>query len=97
MPNDFNHAVIEEFRANAGRVGGWFEGARLVLLTTTGTRTRAPHTTPLGYLPDGGQRMLVIASAGGSPSTRSGTTTCWPTRWSPSRTASSPTRPAPRS
>ncbi|MEU3300277.1 nitroreductase/quinone reductase family protein [Streptomyces sp. NPDC006678] len=67
MPNDFNQQVIEEFRANRGRVGGYFEGARLLLLTTTGARTGAPHTTPVGYLHDGGERVLVIASAGGSP------------------------------
>jgi deazaflavin-dependent oxidoreductase (nitroreductase family) len=67
MPNDFNQPVIDEFRANNGRVGGMFEGARLLLLTTTGARTGTPHTTPLGYLPDGGDRVLVIASAGGSP------------------------------
>ncbi|MBN6051554.1 nitroreductase family deazaflavin-dependent oxidoreductase [Nonomuraea sp. RK-328] len=66
MPNDFNQQVIEEFRANDGRVGGPFEGGRLLLLTTTGARTGASHTTPLAYLPDG-ERVLVIASAGGSP------------------------------
>ena len=65
--NDFNKQVIDEFRANRGRVGGYFEGARLLLLTTTGARTGARHTTPVGYLPDGGERVLVIASAGGSP------------------------------
>lgn len=64
---DVNHAVIEEFRANHGRVGGPFEGARLILLTTTGARTGRNHTVPLGYLPDGGDRLLVIGSAGGSP------------------------------
>ncbi|MDQ2584356.1 MULTISPECIES: nitroreductase/quinone reductase family protein [Saccharothrix] len=63
---DFNQQVIDEFRANGGRVGGPFEGGRLVLLTTTGARTGARHTTPVGYLPDG-DRILVIASAGGSP------------------------------
>jgi deazaflavin-dependent oxidoreductase (nitroreductase family) len=67
MPNDFNAPVIDEFRANNGRVGGWFEGARLLLLTTTGARSGLPHTTPLGYLPDGGDRILVIASAAGAP------------------------------
>ncbi|HZG02235.1 MAG TPA: nitroreductase/quinone reductase family protein [Streptomyces sp.] len=66
MPNDFNQQVIEEFRANGGRVGGFFDKARLILLTTTGARSGAPHTTPLGYLPDG-ERILVIASAGGAP------------------------------
>jgi len=66
MPNDFNQQIIDEFRANRGRVGGYFEGARLLLLTTTGARTGTPHTTPVGYLPDGGDRVLVIASAAGS-------------------------------
>lgn len=65
MPNDFNTPVIDEFRANHGRVGGMFEGARLLLLTTTGARSGRPHTVPLGYLPDG-DRILVIGSAGGS-------------------------------
>ncbi|MFF2998573.1 nitroreductase/quinone reductase family protein [Streptomyces sp. NPDC057950] len=67
MPNAFNQQVIDEFRARAGKVGGPFEGARLLLLTTTGVRTGTPHTTPLGYYPDGGGRVLVIASAGGAP------------------------------
>lgn len=67
MPNDFNQQVIEEFRANAGQVGGYFEGARLLLLTTTGARSGKRHTTPVGYYPDGGGRVLVIASAGGAP------------------------------
>ncbi|GCB48128.1 nitroreductase/quinone reductase family protein [Streptomyces sp. NL15-2K] len=66
MPNPFNEPIIEEFRANKGRVGGYFEGARLILLTTTGARTGTPHTTPVGYLPDGDGRVLVIASAGGA-------------------------------
>ncbi|MFH8617523.1 nitroreductase/quinone reductase family protein [Streptomyces sp. NPDC017979] len=67
MPNDFNQQVIEEFRANAGKVGGPFEGSRLLLLTTTGARSGTRHTTPVAYLPDGGERVLVIASAGGAP------------------------------
>lgn len=67
MSNDFNAPVIEEFRANGGRVGGRFEGARLVLLTTTGARSGRPHTVPLGYLADGGERIVVIGSAGGAP------------------------------
>lgn len=67
MPNHFNDAIIDEFRANGGRVGGPFQDSRLLLLTTTGARTGAPHTTPLGYLPDTGDRLLVVASAGGSP------------------------------
>ncbi|MHA5052269.1 nitroreductase/quinone reductase family protein [Streptomyces sp. SD15] len=67
MPNDFNQQVIDEFRTHHGKVGGYFEGARLLLLTTTGARTGTPHTTPVGYYPDGDERVLVIASAGGAP------------------------------
>ncbi|NUP42537.1 MAG: nitroreductase family deazaflavin-dependent oxidoreductase, partial [Streptomyces sp.] len=59
--------VIDEFRAHHGRVGGPFEGGRLLLLTTTGARTGTPHTTPVAYFPDGGEHVLVIASAAGSP------------------------------
>jgi deazaflavin-dependent oxidoreductase (nitroreductase family) len=65
MPQDFNQQIIDEFRANQGQVA-MFDGARLLLLTTTGARTGAKHTTPVGYLPDG-ERMLIIASAGGAP------------------------------
>ncbi|TCP57070.1 deazaflavin-dependent oxidoreductase (nitroreductase family) [Tamaricihabitans halophyticus] len=67
MAIDFNQQIIDEFRANKGRVGGPFEGARLLLLTTTGARTGGKHTTPLGYLPDENDRVLVIGSAGGAP------------------------------
>ncbi|HEX4816911.1 MAG TPA: nitroreductase/quinone reductase family protein [Nonomuraea sp.] len=66
MPMNVNQQVIDEFRANGGRVGGFFEGARLLLLTTVGARSGNPHTVPLGYLPDG-ERLLVVASAGGAP------------------------------
>jgi deazaflavin-dependent oxidoreductase (nitroreductase family) len=66
MPNPFNQQIIDEFRANGGRVGGMFAGSSLVLLTTRGARSGRLHTTPLGFLPDG-DRFLVIASAGGSP------------------------------
>ncbi|MEV5318652.1 nitroreductase/quinone reductase family protein [Streptomyces sp. NPDC052687] len=65
--HDFNQQIIDEFRANRGRLTGMFANARLLLLTTTGARSGRPHTTPVGYLPDGGERVLVIASAGGSP------------------------------
>ncbi|GAA4094353.1 nitroreductase/quinone reductase family protein [Nonomuraea soli] len=62
----FNQQIIDEFRANGGQVA-MFPDARLLLLTSTGARSGESHTTPLGYLPDGGERMIVIASAGGSP------------------------------
>ncbi|MFC7647609.1 nitroreductase/quinone reductase family protein [Streptosporangium lutulentum] len=41
-----------------------FRGARPLLLTTTGARSGEPRTTPLAYLPDGAEGMLVVAFAG---------------------------------
>ncbi|TDO44131.1 deazaflavin-dependent oxidoreductase (nitroreductase family) [Kribbella sp. VKM Ac-2527] len=64
--SDFNRAIIDEFRANEGRVGGMFEGAKLVLLTTTGARSGRPHTTPAAYAEDAG-RLIVFASNSGLP------------------------------
>ncbi|MEV4106860.1 nitroreductase family deazaflavin-dependent oxidoreductase [Nonomuraea sp. NPDC049695] len=64
MPNEFNQQIIDEFRANEGRVGGMFEGAPLVLLTTTGAKSGNPSTTPMMYLADG-DRYIVIASNAG--------------------------------
>jgi deazaflavin-dependent oxidoreductase (nitroreductase family) len=61
---DFNTRVIEEFRANAGKVGGQLEGAPLLLLTTTGAKTGNPHTTPLIYLPYGDRLVVFAAKAG---------------------------------
>jgi F420H(2)-dependent quinone reductase len=46
-PNDFNRQIIEEFRANGGKVGGPFAGAPLLLLTTTGAKTGRLLTTPV--------------------------------------------------
>jgi deazaflavin-dependent oxidoreductase (nitroreductase family) len=65
MP-DWNAKIIEEFRANSGRVGGSFEGAPLLLLTTTGRRTGQARVNPVMYLADG-ERLLVFASKGGAP------------------------------
>jgi deazaflavin-dependent oxidoreductase (nitroreductase family) len=64
--NDFNHNIIEEFRANNGKVTGVFERAPLLLLTTTGARTGQQHTTPVVYTRDG-DNVVVIASKGGAP------------------------------
>ena len=64
--SDFNKAIIDEFRANEGRVGGPFEGAPVLLLTSTGARSGKQRTTPVVYLPDG-DRMVIFASMGGAP------------------------------
>ena len=63
--SDFNQAVIDEFRANAGHVGGYFAGANMLLLHTIGAKSGRPRTTPLVYVTDGA-RFVVIASKGGA-------------------------------
>jgi deazaflavin-dependent oxidoreductase (nitroreductase family) len=57
--------VIEEFRTNEGRVGGYFEGRPILLLHTRGRRTGAERINPLAYLRDG-DRYVVFATKGGS-------------------------------
>ena len=66
MTPHFQQAVIDEFRAREGRVGGPFEGGDLLLLTTVGARSGREHTVPLGYVRHDGL-LLVVASAGGAP------------------------------
>ena len=64
--DDFNAKVIEEFRANGGKVGGPFEGAPVLLLTSTGAKSGEQRTTPVVYQPDG-ERMVIFASKAGAP------------------------------
>lgn len=64
--SDYDASIIEEYRANAGRLGGSWEGRDLLLLTTTGRRSGRPHTKPMVYTRDG-DRLLVYASKGGAP------------------------------
>jgi len=63
---DWNSKIIEEFRANGGRVGGQFEGAPLLLLHTVGARTGQQRVNPMMYqqVTDG---YAVFASKGGAP------------------------------
>jgi deazaflavin-dependent oxidoreductase (nitroreductase family) len=63
---DRDRAIIEEFRAHGGRVGGRFEGRPVLLLTTTGAKSGERRTTPVVYLPDG-DRWLIFASKAGAP------------------------------
>jgi deazaflavin-dependent oxidoreductase (nitroreductase family) len=63
---DWNAHIIEEFRANHGRVGGSFADATMLLLHTAGRRTGGEHVTPVVYLPDDG-RWVVVGSKGGAP------------------------------
>jgi deazaflavin-dependent oxidoreductase (nitroreductase family) len=64
--NDWNKKVIEEFRANGGKVGGMFEGAPLLLLTSTGAKSGQQRINPLAYMQDG-EHMYIFASKAGAP------------------------------
>lgn len=63
--NSFNDRVIAEFRANGGKVGPPFEGAPMLLLTTTGAKSGQSRTSPLVYTTDG-DRIVIIASKAGA-------------------------------
>ncbi len=63
--SDWNSQIIEEFRANAGRVGGQFEGAPLLLLHTVGAKTGQERVNPMMYL-ELDNRMYVFASKAGA-------------------------------
>lgn len=62
---DFNNGVIEEFRTNGGVVGGPFEGATLLLLTSTGRKSGQPRINPLAYFTVD-DRIIIVGSKAGS-------------------------------
>jgi deazaflavin-dependent oxidoreductase (nitroreductase family) len=64
---DWNKAIIEEFRANKGKVGGHFENSSLLLLHTTGAKSGKSRINPVMYLEDK-NRILIFASKAGGPS-----------------------------
>src|ERR1700730_16221314 len=64
--DDFNGKVISEFRANDGKVGGFFEGQPLLLLHHAGAKTGAERVNPLVY-PQVGSGDATFATAGGPP------------------------------
>src|SRR3954470_21406037 len=63
---DFNTAIVEEFRASGGKVGGGFEGAPMVLLHTTGAKSGRERVNPLVYQ-QVGDDIAVFASKAGAP------------------------------
>ena len=64
--NDRNRAIIDEFRANAGKVGGPFAGRTLLLLHSIGAKSGQERVNPVAYVSDG-DRLVIIASKGGAP------------------------------
>ncbi len=65
--NDWNKKIIEEFRANGGKVGGPFEGAPMILVHHTGARTGTERVTPLVTFPEDDGRYVIVASKAGAP------------------------------
>jgi deazaflavin-dependent oxidoreductase (nitroreductase family) len=63
--HNWNQQIIDEFHANAGKVGGMFEGQQLVLLTTIGAKSGEPRVSPLVATQDG-DRLVIAASYGGA-------------------------------
>jgi deazaflavin-dependent oxidoreductase (nitroreductase family) len=64
--NNWNSKIIEEFRTKAGRVGGQFDGAPLLLLHTTGAKSGEARVHPMMYQADG-DKLVVFASYAGRP------------------------------
>jgi deazaflavin-dependent oxidoreductase (nitroreductase family) len=61
-----NRHIIEEFRANEGKVGGPYAGVPLLLLTTTGAKSGKQRINPLAYHTDG-ERLMILATKAGAP------------------------------
>jgi len=64
---DWNRNIIEEFRANKGKVGGRFEGRPLLLLHHRGARTGTERVNPLAYQNLGDGSVAIFGSKGGAP------------------------------
>ena len=64
--SDWNKQIIEEFRANDGRVGGHFANTQLLLLHTTGAKSGKERVNPVVTFEDNG-RLVIVASKGGAP------------------------------
>ena len=61
-----NQKVIDEFRANGGKAGGYFEGMNLLLMTTIGAKSGKEYVIPVAYTMDG-DKYVVASSKGGAP------------------------------
>ena len=62
--NAFNNNIVDEFRANDGKVGGQFANANLLLLTTTGAKSGQQRLTPLAYFRIDGKLIIIGSFAG---------------------------------
>ena len=65
--SDYNTKIIEEFRANEGRVGGPLAGTTMILIHHIGAKSGIERVCPLACSPQGDGRLAIVASNGGSP------------------------------
>jgi deazaflavin-dependent oxidoreductase (nitroreductase family) len=65
--NNFNARIIDEFRANVGRVGDPFAATPMILIHHIGAKSGIERVTPLACAPQGDGRYAIVASNGGSP------------------------------
>ena len=66
VQNDRNLGIIQEFRANGGKVGGPFAGRTLLLLHTIGAKSGQARINPVAFVTES-DRLVIIASKGGAP------------------------------
>jgi len=64
--NDWNRQIMDEFRANSGKVGGDFEGVPMVIVHHTGAKSGTVRHAPLTYLANGDD-VVIFGTKGGSP------------------------------
>ena len=64
---NFNQTIIDEFRANGGKVGGGFDGMPMVIIHTKGAKSGQPRENPLAALVDDDGTLYIFASKGGAP------------------------------
>lgn len=96
----FGAEHVARYRATDGQEGHEWQGTHTLILTTTGARSGQERDAPLIYGREG-DKLVVVASKGGAPTTRPGTRTCAPTRrctsscWPIASTPPPATRPPP--
>jgi len=67
LANDFNTKIIEEFRANEGRVGGQLAGTTMILIHHIGAKSGIERVSPLACSPQADGSFVIVAANGGSP------------------------------
>jgi deazaflavin-dependent oxidoreductase (nitroreductase family) len=61
---EYNARLIEEYRANGGKLSGQLANGQILLLTTIGAKTGQEYVTPMGYRLDGERIVVIAANAG---------------------------------